>query len=283
MATSKEFPQYRWVTPRSFTQGRKTGQPSVIVIHTTEGSEGVKSAEDGAAYDARRTDGTSTHFFCDQDSTVQCVLTTDEAHTARAHGNDVGVQIEICGRAGQTKNQWDDKASTGALEQAARLCKTLRDKWGDGRFPLKHLTPTQLHAGGPGFAGHVDVTRAWPEDKGTHTDPGTNFPWAAFLNRIKALEQAAMRALVWQSVSGTSLPVLKKGENDADGYANSSTFWVTRAQRQLRIVDDGDYGPATAAAINALGLPGHNGTTIDMPVWEKLFGLWGASSALGEK
>jgi N-acetyl-anhydromuramyl-L-alanine amidase AmpD len=187
MAQSKEFPQYKWSTPKSYTRGRKAGQPSVIFIHTTEGSEGRQSAEDGAAYDARRTDGTSTHFFVDQDTTVQEVLTTDEAHAARSHGNDVGIQIEVCGKAGQSVAQWADAASAGAIEQAAQLAVALRKKY-DDRFPLVNLTPAQLRAGHSGFAEHKDATLAWPSDKGTHEDPGPNFPWAKLFARIKQLE-----------------------------------------------------------------------------------------------
>lgn len=173
--------------PKSKTSGRKPGQPTVVFIHTTEGSEGPTSAEDGAAYDARRTDGTSTHFFVDQNSVIQCVLTTDEAHAARAHGNDVGIQIEVCGRAGQTAAQWADAASAATIEQLARLCVKLRAKY-PGRFPLTNLTPAQLRAGGHGFAEHLDATKAWPEDGGTHTDPGPAFPWARLFARIENLE-----------------------------------------------------------------------------------------------
>jgi len=189
---SKEFPQYAWVTPKSYTKGRKSGQPSVIFIHTTEGSEGRTSAEDGAAYDARRTDGTSTHFFVDEDTVVQCVLTTDEAHAARTHGNDVGIQIEECGKAGQTRAQWSDKASAGTIENTAKLCVAIRKKYGASRFPLVNLTPSQLRAGQHGFAEHKDATLAWPEDGGDHTDPGPNYPWDQLFSRIKEIEAPNM-------------------------------------------------------------------------------------------
>lgn len=188
MTQSKEFPQYKWVTPKSYTKGRKPGQPTVIFIHTTEGSEGRTSAEDGAAYDARRTDGTSTHFFVDQDSTIQCVLTTDESHATRTHGNDVGISIEVCGKAAQSKAQWADAASAGAIEQAAQLGVALRKKYGKAHFPLVNLTPAQLRAGQHGFAEHKDATLAWPEDHGTHTDPGPNFPWDKMFARITQIE-----------------------------------------------------------------------------------------------
>lgn len=198
MARSIEFQQYSFYPltrvcsngNTRWTPGRKAGQPSVIFIHTTEGSEGRTSAEDGASYDQRRTDGTSTHFFCDQDTTVQEVSTTDEAHAARAHGNDVGIQVELCGKAGQDARQWADAASLGTIEQAARLAVAIRAKYGKARFPLVNLTPAQLRAGGYGFAEHMDATLAWPEDGGTHTDPGPNFPWTKFFNRIIELEAA---------------------------------------------------------------------------------------------
>lgn len=173
--------------PKSYTPGRLAGQPTVIIFHTTEGSEGPSSAEDGAAYDARRTDGTSTHFFVDSNSVVQCVPTTSEAHAARTHGNNVGVQIEICGKAGQGAAGWADPVSAATLEQLARLCVKLRAKY-PNRFPLRRLTPSQLRAAGDGFAGHVDCTKAWPEDNGTHTDPGPSFPWAAVFARIAEIE-----------------------------------------------------------------------------------------------
>ena len=189
MVASLEFPAYKFRPPRSFTKGRKSGQPTVIFIHTTEGSEGRQSAENGAAYDAVREDGTSAHFFVDQDSTIQCVYTFDEAHTARSHGNDVGIQIEVCGRAGQTPAQWADEASAGAVEQAARLCVRLREKYGKNRFPLVNLTPTGLRNGNRGFAEHKDATLAWPEDDGDHTDPGPNFPWSRLFARIEELEE----------------------------------------------------------------------------------------------
>ena len=182
----------KWVGhPRSYTSGRKSGQPSVIVIHTTDGHEGPNDAENGAAYDKRRTDGTSTHYFVDSNSIVQEVEHKDESHAARSHDNDIGIQIEICGLASQTSAQWDDPISKATLENAARLVVAIRKTGNFG--PVARLTPTQLRAawnGGKirGICGHVDITNAFPEDNGTHTDPGSHFPWTAFLNRIKALE-----------------------------------------------------------------------------------------------
>lgn len=183
MARSPEYPDLPWVEPRSWSRGRGSGQPTVIVIHTTEGHEKATSAEDGAAYDARRTDGTSTHYFHDQNSTVQCVRTTDRAHTARSNGNRIGIQHELCGRAGQTPDQWADPASEGTLRRAAKQCARDARKYA---IPVRKLTVSQVRSGMRGFCGHVDITYAFPQDNGSHTDPGVNFPWGKFLAMVEA-------------------------------------------------------------------------------------------------
>jgi len=194
MATP-DVPIARWVGhPKSFTSGRKSGQPSVIVIHTTDGHEGPDDAENGAVWDKHRTDGTSTHYFVDSNSIVQEVEHKDESHAARTHGNDIGVHIEICGTASQSAAGWSDPVSKATLENAARLVVAIRKT---GNFGLVvRLTPAQLRLawdGGKvrGICGHVDITKAFPEDNGTHYDPGPNFPWTSFLSRIQALEAPA--------------------------------------------------------------------------------------------
>lgn len=181
MAQSPEYPDLAWVPPRSWTNADRTSV-QLIVIHATEGSEGPLSAEDGAAYDTRRTDGTSTHFFHDQNSTVQCVRTEDVAHAARRQGNLRGIQHELCGRAGQGAGGWADAASQGTLRQAARQCARDSIKWG---IPVRHLTVAQVASGARGFCGHVDVTYAFPQDNGDHTDPGPDFPWTQFLGMVR--------------------------------------------------------------------------------------------------
>lgn len=92
------------------------------------------------------------------------------------------------------------------------------------------------------------------------------------------LEADVTRELEFQEFTA-SLPILKKGDQDGQ-YVNSHTGWVGRVQKLLAVTVDGDYGPETAAAVLALGLPGMTGNTIDITVWERLYGLWGAADRL---
>lgn len=176
---SPEYPDLPWIPPKSWSDANRTAV-QLVVIHVTDGSARGTSAEDGAAYDQRRTDGTSTHYFHDSNSTIQCVRTADQAHAARAQGNRRGIQHELCTRADTAV--WADAYHQAMLRLAARQAARDATKWG---IPVRHLTVAQVAAGVKGFCGHVDITNAFPQDHGTHTDPGPNFPWSQFLDLVR--------------------------------------------------------------------------------------------------
>lgn len=235
-----DIPSARWVgLPASWTKGRKSGQPSVIFIHTTEGGEGRTSAEDGAAYDKSRDDGTSTHLFVDPDSTTQEVEFRDEAHAARSHGNDVGIQIEVCGRAGQTTAQWHDANSTAILDRLIRACFEIRALYGKARFPLVNLTPAQLRAGEHGFAEHYDATRAWPEDGGTHSDPGPYFPWNELFAGIRELETPKG----WDEMA-TKAEVTEAAQDGSVAAFTTAIPWTGRSGERIRALGWGNLSIA---------------------------------------
>lgn len=180
MTQSPEYPDLLWMPPKSWTDANRTSV-QLVVIHTTEGAANGTAAENGASYDQRRTDGTSTHYFHDSNSTIQCVRTNDQAHAARAQGNKRGIQHELCTRADSAV--WSDAYHQALLRKAAKQAARDAKKWG---IPVRHLTVAQVAAGDKGFCGHWDITRAFPQDNGTHTDPGANFPWTQFLNLVRA-------------------------------------------------------------------------------------------------
>lgn len=290
MTQSQEYPDLKWVPPRAFGRGRDGKAVRLIVIHYTAGAERSTSAEDGAAYDARRTDGTSTHYFVDSNSVVQCVLTKDRANAARARGNRLGIQYELCGTV-QTREQWLDPQSLPTLRnaagQVARDCK----KYG---IPVRRLTVgetrrswTEFPGGPMGIVGHVDCTRAFPEDGGDHTDPGPAFPWDVFLDMVKqALSKinspTPPRKVEYVKIDAT-IPVLKKG--DTEEKIPGGTTYVHRAQALLVWLGgyagklDGDYGPQMAAAVKKMMADDKtrsttDGSIIGEPEWRRLFGAW---------
>ena len=228
MAQSPEYPDLRWMPPKSWTDANRTSV-QVIVIHTTEGSAHGQSAEDGASYDQRRTDGTSTHYFVDSDSTIQCVRTADQAHTARAQGNRRGIQYELCGR---TTLDWSGSYAQAMLRRAAKQAARDAEKWG---IPVRKVSPAQVADGMKGFCGHVDITAAFPQDNGTHTDPGARFPWSQFLDLVRAELEPEDDMLIKKGESGEEVKFWQYVLGDL-GY-NPGTV-------------DGVYGPQTEAAIN---------------------------------
>jgi len=180
-----------WVGyPRSYTKGRLR-PVQYVVVHNTAGTEGPNSAEAGAAYDKVRTDGTSTHLFIDSDSALREVPDTDRAHHARQHGNQIGLGVELCGGARQTDAQWHDAASLATLRLSAREVAQLCY---DHDLPVRRLSVSEVRAAyyapagqrPKGICGHIDVTMAYPEDAGDHTDPGPGFPWTEFLAMVAA-------------------------------------------------------------------------------------------------
>jgi N-acetyl-anhydromuramyl-L-alanine amidase AmpD len=174
--------------PKSYTPGRARAI-QYIVVHVTVGPEGPNSAENGVAYDKTRTDGTSTHVFVDSNTVAREVPDGDRAHAARYHGNEIGLQMEICSYV-QNAAQWADATSQATLRLAAKMAAEWCTIHG---IPVRRLSVNEVSAAyynssgsrPKGICGHVDVTHAYPEDGGTHTDPGAEFPWSQFLQMVQ--------------------------------------------------------------------------------------------------
>lgn len=234
---SAEYPDLDFVRPRSYTPGRPD-RVRVIVIHTTEGHEDQYAAENGAHNDSTRVDGTSCHYFHDPDSTVQCVLTTDRAHSALPHGNAIGVHHELCGTAGQGAKGWADSASLAIIRRAAKQAARDATKYG---IPVRRLTSAEVRNGALGFCGHNEITLAFPEDKGTHWDPGTDFPWAQFLSLVEMelngdtmSDAELISALLAREVNSHGLKVGVALEDASDAAAAATRIEAVLAQLVAR-------------------------------------------------
>ena len=105
-------------------------------------------------------------------------------HGNAANGWTIG--LEICGKASQTREEWLDDLSVGALKRAAWVSAYLCKKFG---IEVRKLQPQEIldihgkKSQLTGFLGHVDVTQVLKS--GSHYDPGPNFPWLEFLVAVQ--------------------------------------------------------------------------------------------------
>jgi hypothetical protein len=176
------------VTPHPDRASGALTAPRVIVVHTTEGGEGLASAEGLAGFCAgpktpifnqkgerTGTNVASYHWVCDADSVIPLAPENVIAnHAAGANGFSIG--ICLTGKAGQTAAEWADEMSAPAVELAARLAGERAQALG---IPLRRLSSDELKAGASGICGHINVNEAF--HKTDHTDPGNDFPWDRFL------------------------------------------------------------------------------------------------------
>lgn len=168
---------YTWISSPHFSKGR--GQEICgIVIHTAECAE-VKGADIAVGkWFQNPQSKVSAHYVVDADSVTQCVDLADIAwHAGPVNGWTIG--IELAGRAGQSSAEWSDEYSASLLTLAANLVADLC-----ARFDIlpARLQGVQITGKQKGIFGHVDVTKA--TGKGTHWDPGPNFPWDLFLGKV---------------------------------------------------------------------------------------------------
>lgn len=168
---------------KNYTKGPRKKPIRLIVIHSMESQEKPTTAESVAKWFAGPTaPEASAHWCVDNNSAVQVVDDSDIAWGA-PNANADGLHIELAGTAAQTRKQWLDAYSLGVLDQAAKVAAKWCIKYG---IPVRHLNINQTVDGKTkGFIGHIDATRAFPYSGGTHTDPGKNFPWDVFLEKVQ--------------------------------------------------------------------------------------------------
>lgn len=167
----------------------RRAQIRLAVVHTMETFE----TPDRAAWCARYFGGigmiapiASAHYMTDDKTTVQGVPEAGTAFAAPGMNAD-GLQVEHAGKAAQLDDPtgWQDVYSVALLDRSARLFADLCDRH---NLPAVHLTDAQLRAGQAGIVGHDAGTRVY---QGTHTDPGTHFPWDRWIGQVAQLTRRA--------------------------------------------------------------------------------------------
>jgi hypothetical protein len=141
----------------------------VLAVHS---SEGYGSAED--LRDATWWVG-SSHAIADETGTLLdgdedgCVPHERASWTLRS-GNRWSLNIELIGWAKWTRAEWLSRPDL--LDACARWLAANGLKF---NIPLVKINSFEYRQGASGIIGHVDHTVGYAD--GTHTDPGTGFPW----------------------------------------------------------------------------------------------------------
>jgi len=155
-----------------------------VVVHCTDGCEGDHAGRDVAAMFAAPIPPPgrprSAHYVCDATTATRCVPDALTAWHCGHLGNALGIGVEICGRAGQTRAQWFDDASLATLCIAARVVADLCEVY---QIDPMIADAASLRRGDGGITTHACVSDAWHES--THTDPGPNFPLVQFVMAVR--------------------------------------------------------------------------------------------------
>lgn len=152
-----------------------------IVLHATDGHEGVRKDDDVAAmFAGLLPKPRSCTWVVDADSVTQCVPPTMTAWHCGHTGNARFEGVEICGRAKQTREEWFDEISLRTLANAARLCADRCRHYG---IAPVFVDSELLRDGHRGITTHAEIAKAWHETK--HTDPGPHFPLKEFLRAVQ--------------------------------------------------------------------------------------------------
>jgi N-acetyl-anhydromuramyl-L-alanine amidase AmpD len=181
VAAAKLVTHIQWAAPQNYS--RAPHVPQIIVLHCTDGAEGVNADINNAAEIVKplpKGKRKSWHYIVDADSCTYQVHVNFTAWHAGETGNKLGIGVEICGRASQTFEQWTDPTSLATLQNAARLVADLCTEF---KLPARFLDPEELRGASPrGITTHAAVSKAFRES--THTDPGPGFPLIEFIEAV---------------------------------------------------------------------------------------------------
>jgi hypothetical protein len=163
----------------------------VAAIHTTEGesytAEGLRDADwwVGSAHaifgDGPDEDSTRLTDEDDEVTPLNGGVPYSRASWTLRSGNPWSVNAELIGFASWSRAKWLTR-----WRQLNRVALWLVDMHKRFNIPLQKITAKQYRAGAYGVIGHIDQTEAYPEDGGTHWDPGPNFPYDVVIAKAKS-------------------------------------------------------------------------------------------------
>lgn len=219
----------------------RSGGVDLIVIHTMESPESWSADENVCAYLARIRSA-SVNWCVDGDSATPSVPENRVAWTAsHPYVNNRALQFELAGYAAQDSAEWADDYSQSELRNTAEIAARMVREHG---IPIRKLTTDEMCRGMRGFIGHADVRGPCASNSDNHWDPGPNFPWSSFLTLVS----------LYAGSPGANVPVpapwtAPAANNTQAGGRNLTNTPTQSIQKVVGVTPDGDYGPATTAAV----------------------------------
>lgn len=231
------------VSPNFSNSGSYDRKSKWVVLHTMETGENSSIAENiGAGWFTNPNAQASAHYCVDDNSIVQCVNEGDYAWASGPTGNLNGVQIEMAGRAAQSRADWLDNYSRAMLERTAALTADICKRHG---IPVRVLSDEQVARGEAGITTHASLARVFRETD--HSDPGPNFPWDFFMERVQAHTGGTGGSVNEPAPAPAPAPAQAQATGPTplpNGVWYNARGWFT-ADRRLEISGDTEvYSPA---------------------------------------
>ena len=247
-------------------------RPRLIVIHTMEAGETVGQARSAATW-MQTSGGTgqvSSHLTIDSTEVIRVVPDSGTAFTCGAPWNDMSLNIEQAGYAAQDAAGWADPYSVAQRDLTAQAVAWWCARYG---IPAVWLEPGDLadweHCSG--ITSHANVAlasqspamRALGYTPGNHTDPGSNYPMADLLARVRSFLRPAAGDAYMTPVRKIIHVTGTNGYFEGDEYAGKDgrpylpvAMWIkdegTLGDRRLRM-DEVEYPADWFAGVNILG------------------------------
>lgn len=229
---------------------RGNAKVRLVVVHTAEGARTVESL---GAYFAKSSVQASSHVGIDDNRVEQYVSYDRAAWTCRS-ANPISDQVELCGFASWSRDQWLKEHP----KMVGLAAAWIRERCLARGIPIVKLTPAQLAAGQPGVIGHVDWTTGMRE--GSHTDPGPGFPWDVVMSMAN---QGGPAPTPTPAGKSRAQILADNGMQRADEVVElaDATGLDLAAACAMLVMETGDKNSATGGGRNVWGgdnVPGKN-------------------------
>jgi N-acetyl-anhydromuramyl-L-alanine amidase AmpD len=162
----------KWMPSPNYSS--RSGGVRLLIIHTAEGAKTIESL--GSFFSQSSAEVSSHTGADDQPGIVGEYVKPDKKAWTSANYNSASMNIELCGFAAWSRDEWVNRHDT-MLTNTARWIQEEAGRYG---IPLVRLSAGDAQGSGRGICGHGDLGSGG----GGHTDPGPGFPWDVLMKKV---------------------------------------------------------------------------------------------------